>query len=132
MWRAKGGDARQHRHHGVLANPADGELPRERIRLAIVKSRREIVDGFVDTGRPEQVGRGDNEAAVRDPVVVIEDAAELVAQGRFASKLEREFLRHATVRVRGLVGEIDPGRVGAWSAIERVESALRFAQLRGQ
>ena len=89
------------------------------IRLAIVESGREIFVGFVDAGRAEQVGRGNNETAVRGAVVVVEDAAELVAQGCFAFRnFSASSVGARPFALRGrFVGEIDPRRVGAWFAL---------------
>ncbi len=82
---------------------------------------------------PEQIRRGNDEAAVSDLIIIVEHATELVAQSRFSSQFECKVTGGVAIYLRGrFVREVDPGRVGTRSAIERVQSLLRSTQLRGQ
>jgi len=53
---AKCADPREHCHHRVFANSADGEFSRLRIREAIVEAARKFLVGLIDTGRAEKIG----------------------------------------------------------------------------
>ena len=126
-------DAGQHRHHGVFTNPADRELSRTGVRVAVVEAGGKLFIRFIDTCRSKQIGRRDNERTVGRDIVVVQDAAQLVAERRLCPGFEDEFGRSRAIGAfRKDIGEVDERPVLARFAIAFVQPRLRRTQLRRQ
>ena len=108
-------------------------MSRPRILLPVVEARRKTFAHFINAGRAKQVSRGDDKRAMRNLIIIVEHASQLVAQGCLGAEGERQLVGGMTVHAgRRFVGYLELGRIRARFALARVQPGLRGAQLRGQ